>query len=181
MHLFSGSWWPLIEDLQKEGIPYYRFLQRPEDLVWIAPGAIHWVQAKGWCNNIAWNTGPMTHSQYVAAFERYEWNKLKGVKSIVPMIHLSWNLARYVTTPNFTQNSDLRSIESSYLITMIQTPLSLSLSPRYAKIHDAQLVTQIRHCLEGTLNRCRSTKERLQKEGTIHLRSTRGSWFPLQR
>ena len=55
--MISGSWWPLIEDLHKENIPFYRFFQRPEDLVWINAGAIHWVQAKGWCNNIAWNTG----------------------------------------------------------------------------------------------------------------------------
>ena len=46
-----------MEELNKENIPFYRFLQRPEDLVWIHSGAIHWVQAKGWCNNIAWNTG----------------------------------------------------------------------------------------------------------------------------
>lgn len=36
----------------------------------------------------------MTHTQFNAAIERYEWNKLCGCKSIVPMIHLSWNIAR---------------------------------------------------------------------------------------
>jgi len=95
INYLTGSWWPLIEDMVKENVPIYRFLQQPGDMVWINQGAIHWVQAKGWCNNIAWNTGPMTNAQYIAAFERYEWNKLQGVKSIVPMIHLSWNLARY--------------------------------------------------------------------------------------
>lgn len=34
--------------------------------------------------------------QYKLAIERYEWNKLKFYKSIVPMIHLTWNLARNV-------------------------------------------------------------------------------------
>lgn len=34
--------------------------------------------------------------QYKLAVERYEWNKLQSVKSIVPMIHLSWNLARNI-------------------------------------------------------------------------------------
>lgn len=129
INYLTGSWWPLIEDLHKENIPFYRFFQRPEDLVWINAGAIHWVQAKGWCNNIAWNTGPMTHQQYVKAYERYEWNKLKAVKSIVPMNHLSWNMARF------------------------------------AKIYDSQLVAQIRHCLEGTLNTCKTIKEKLTKEG----------------
>lgn len=59
-------------------------------------GCVHWVQAVGWCNNIAWNVGPLTARQYHLAIERYEWNKLQSYKSIVPMIHLSWNLARNI-------------------------------------------------------------------------------------
>ena len=65
IHPPSGSWWPLIEDLHKESIPFYRFFQRPEDLVWINAGAIHWVQAKGWCNNIAWNTGGGMNAHFI--------------------------------------------------------------------------------------------------------------------
>jgi lysine-specific demethylase 6A len=57
---------------------------------------VHWVQAIGWCNNIAWNVGPLSYTQYCAAIERYEWNKLSSCKSIVPMIHLSWNIARNI-------------------------------------------------------------------------------------
>lgn len=59
-------------------------------------GCVHWVQAVGWCNNIAWNVGPLTARQYQLAIERYEWNKLQSFKSIVPMLHLSWNLARNI-------------------------------------------------------------------------------------
>ncbi|KAJ6654999.1 hypothetical protein lerEdw1_006470 [Lerista edwardsae] len=47
--------------------------------------------------------GPPTFSfafpaayQYQLALERYEWNEVKNVKSIVPMIHVSWNVARTV-------------------------------------------------------------------------------------
>ena len=50
----------------------------------------------------------MTNNQYIAAFERYEWNKLQGVKSIVPMIHLSWNLARYARFVMIIIDSDYR-------------------------------------------------------------------------
>lgn len=57
---------------------------------------VHWVQAIGWCNNIAWNIGPLTHTQYYASIERYEWNKLNSAKSIVPMVHLTWNIARNI-------------------------------------------------------------------------------------
>ncbi|XP_041444897.1 lysine-specific demethylase 6B isoform X2 [Xenopus laevis] len=92
----TGSWWPVLEDLYHADIPVYRFVQRPGDLVWINAGTVHWVQATGWCNNIAWNVGPLTPYQYQLALERFEWNEVKNVKSIVPMIHVSWNVARTV-------------------------------------------------------------------------------------
>ncbi|XP_062850355.1 lysine-specific demethylase 6B [Trichomycterus rosablanca] len=89
----TGSWWPVLEDLYRSNIPVYRFIQRPGDLVWINAGTVHWVQAVGWCNNIAWNVGPLHGYQYQLALERFEWNEVKKVKSIVPMIHVSWNVA----------------------------------------------------------------------------------------
>ncbi|KAI5711911.1 hypothetical protein M8J75_004200 [Diaphorina citri] len=96
LNYLHGSWWPSIEDLHEANVPVYRFLQRPGDLVWVNSGCVHWVQAVGWCNNIAWNVGPLTARQYLLAIERYEWNKLESYKSIVPMVHLSWNLARNI-------------------------------------------------------------------------------------
>ncbi|KAJ8282520.1 hypothetical protein COCON_G00050390 [Conger conger] len=96
INFLMGSWWPDLEDLYEANVPVYRFIQRPGDLVWINTGTVHWVQAIGWCNNIAWNVGPLTAHQYKLAVERYEWNKLQNVKSIVPMIHLSWNMARNI-------------------------------------------------------------------------------------
>uniref|UniRef100_A0A673GKV8 Lysine-specific demethylase 6B n=1 Tax=Sinocyclocheilus rhinocerous TaxID=307959 RepID=A0A673GKV8_9TELE len=92
----TGSWWPVLDDLYRANIPVYRFIQRPGDLVWINAGTVHWVQAVGWCNNIAWNVGPVNSYQYQLALERFEWNEVKKVKSIVPMIHVSWNVARNV-------------------------------------------------------------------------------------
>ncbi|XP_065089982.1 lysine-specific demethylase 6A-like isoform X2 [Ochlerotatus camptorhynchus] len=96
INYLHGSWWPALEDLYAENIPVYRFTQRPGDLVWVNAGCVHWVQAIGWCNNIAWNVGPLTARQYELAIQRYEWNKLESYKSIVPMVHLSWNLARNI-------------------------------------------------------------------------------------
>ncbi|CAH4030941.1 lysine-specific demethylase 6A isoform X1 [Pieris brassicae] len=91
-----GSWWPDPEELRAHGVPVYRFTQRPGDLVWVNAGCVHWVQATGWCNNIAWNVGPLTARQYALALDRYEWNKVQSFKSIVPMVHLTWNLARNI-------------------------------------------------------------------------------------
>lgn len=34
--------------------------------------------------------------QYQLALERFEWNEVKKVKSIVPMIHVTWNVARTI-------------------------------------------------------------------------------------
>eukprot|EP00095_Tigriopus_kingsejongensis_P008079 maker-scaffold1604_size34042-snap-gene-0.11 protein:Tk08079 transcript:maker-scaffold1604_size34042-snap-gene-0.11-mRNA-1 annotation:"lysine-specific demethylase 6a isoform x1" len=91
-----GSWWPNMKDLMEEEVPVYRFLQRPGDMVWVNSGCLYWVQAVGWCNNITWNVGPLTHAQYSLALERYEWNKLLGIKSRVPIVHLSWSLAKNI-------------------------------------------------------------------------------------
>ncbi|XP_034031214.1 histone demethylase UTY-like isoform X3 [Thalassophryne amazonica] len=96
INFLKGSWWPNLEDLYEADVPVYRFIQRPGDLVWLNTGTVHWVQAIGWCNNIAWNVGPLTAHQYKLAVERYEWNKLQSVKSMVPMVHLSWNMARNI-------------------------------------------------------------------------------------
>ncbi|XP_065128522.2 lysine (K)-specific demethylase 6A, like isoform X1 [Paramisgurnus dabryanus] len=96
INFLKGSWWPNLEDLYEANVPVYRFIQRPGDLVWLNTGTVHWVQAIGWCNNISWNVGPLTAYQYKLAVERYEWNKLQSVKSMVPMVHLSWNMARNI-------------------------------------------------------------------------------------
>ncbi|XP_062941239.1 lysine-specific demethylase 6A-like isoform X3 [Cynocephalus volans] len=84
------DYWGVLNDFCE------KFIQRPGDLVWINAGTVHWVQAVGWCNNIAWNVGPLTACQYKLAVERYEWNRLQSVKSLVPMVHLSWNMARNI-------------------------------------------------------------------------------------
>ena len=54
-----------MSDLMEFGIPCYRFMQRPGEVVYINTGCVHWVQAAGWCNNVAWNTGPLTHRSVV--------------------------------------------------------------------------------------------------------------------
>ncbi|XP_066953112.1 lysine-specific demethylase 6A isoform X3 [Macrobrachium rosenbergii] len=91
-----GSWWPDLQELYEENVPVYRFHQKPGDMVWVNSGCVHWVQAVGWCNNIAWNVGPLTARQYTLGLERYEWNKFQQYKSIVPLVHLTWNLARNI-------------------------------------------------------------------------------------
>jgi len=96
LNFLVGSWWPKLDELLEERVPVYRFIQKPGELVWLNGGNVHWVQSVGWCNNIAWNVGPLTEYQFNLAVERYEWNKLQAVKSIVPMLNLTWNLARNV-------------------------------------------------------------------------------------
>ena len=73
---------------QEAEIPCYRFMQRPGEVVWVNTGCVHWVQASGWCNNVAWNTGPLTARQYTAAIHRYEWNKTQRYQSIVAMVSI---------------------------------------------------------------------------------------------
>ncbi|XP_076843576.1 lysine-specific demethylase 6B-like isoform X3 [Brachyhypopomus gauderio] len=44
--------------------------------------------------------------------ERFEWNEVKKVKSIVPMIHVSWNMAR---TVKISDPTAYKMIEYNYL------------------------------------------------------------------
>ncbi len=89
----------MLEDLRAAGVPVYRFTQKMGDIVWVNVGTVHWVQASGWCNNTAWNVGPFTAKQYEEAITRYEWNKLTGFVSVVPMVRLTWNVAESVALP----------------------------------------------------------------------------------
>ena len=57
MDYLNSSWWPNLDDLHEAKIPFYRFIQRPGDLVWVNAGCIHWVQSIGWCNAVSWNIG----------------------------------------------------------------------------------------------------------------------------
>ncbi|EGT40520.1 hypothetical protein CAEBREN_16363 [Caenorhabditis brenneri] len=47
--------WPLEEVLRKNGIPFYKFVQKPGQGVHISVGTYHWVQSTGNCTNISWN------------------------------------------------------------------------------------------------------------------------------
>ncbi|MFH4976698.1 hypothetical protein AB6A40_003407 [Gnathostoma spinigerum] len=96
----KGVWWPNIQELNNAGVPVYRFTQKAGDLVWVGSGCIHWVQSTGWCNNVAWNVGPMTAAQLQMALFSHEWNKLQSYKSLVPLQHLCWQLARNVRFSN---------------------------------------------------------------------------------
>lgn len=41
----TGSWWPILSELQEMKVPVYRFTQLMGDVVWLNPGTVHWVQA----------------------------------------------------------------------------------------------------------------------------------------
>lgn len=96
LDFLKGAWWPDYDDLIKAKIPVYRFTQKAGDLVWVGGGCVHWVQSTGWCNNIAWNVGPTTAPQMEMAIQAHEWNRLNTYRSLVPMQHLCWQLARFM-------------------------------------------------------------------------------------
>uniref|UniRef100_A0A0N5B9V6 JmjC domain-containing protein n=1 Tax=Strongyloides papillosus TaxID=174720 RepID=A0A0N5B9V6_STREA len=112
----KGSWWPAIDDLLEAKVPVYKFIQKAGDLVFVNCGCIHWVESTGWCNNIAWNVGPMTSFQMKTAFFSHEWNRLNGFKSLVPLQHMCWQFAKNVRFTN------------SKLYKMIRTVLIKSIS-----------------------------------------------------
>jgi histone demethylase len=112
INYLRGSWWPTAADLYSKQVPLYHAIQKPGDMVWVGPGTVHWVQAIGWCNNIAWNVGPLTLLQYQVAVNRHEYYRLQCYRSIIPMIQLSWNLARNQT---LISDHQLRSLLRDFL------------------------------------------------------------------
>uniref|UniRef100_A0A7E4VA69 JmjC domain-containing protein n=1 Tax=Panagrellus redivivus TaxID=6233 RepID=A0A7E4VA69_PANRE len=100
IHLMNDAWWPNFEDLVRARVPVYRFLQKTGDVVWVGGGCVHWVQAVGCCNNVAWNVGPITPKQLKMSLFSYEWNKLTNFQSLVPMQRLCWKLASHAQIEN---------------------------------------------------------------------------------
>lgn len=92
LDFLKGAWWPNIQDLIRAEVPCYRFTQKAGDMVWVGGGCVHWVQATGWCNNVAWNVGPMTAKQIEMALYAHEWNRL--------------NVFFLVFKPNFFSRTD---------------------------------------------------------------------------
>lgn len=98
--LLTGTFWPIIDDLLDAGIPVHRFTQKAGDMVYVSGGAIHWVQASGWCNNISWNVAPLNFQQLSISLLSYEYNKLRRFKSEVPMQLMCWQVAKNVKFTN---------------------------------------------------------------------------------
>ncbi|XP_036160727.1 lysine-specific demethylase 6A isoform X19 [Myotis myotis] len=172
LNFLMGSWWPNLEDLYEANVPVYRFIQRPGDLVWINAGTVHWVQAIGWCNNIAWNVGPLTACQYKLAVERYEWNKLQSVKSIVPMVHLSWNMARNikVSDPKLFEMIKVFSLSLKFrrksALEIISSSLSVQMENMSLRFRgELREFSNFKYCLLRTLKQCQTLREALIAAG----------------
>lgn len=94
--------------------------------------------------------------QYKLAVERYEWNKLQSVKSIVPMIHLSWNMARNIKVSDYK------------LFEMIKWELAvLWLQAAVCNLELAWwcVYMGVRYCLLRTLKQCQTQRELLLAAG----------------
>uniref|UniRef100_A0A8R1DX49 JmjC domain-containing protein n=2 Tax=Caenorhabditis japonica TaxID=281687 RepID=A0A8R1DX49_CAEJA len=94
------SYWPVMDDLLDAGIPVHRFTQKAGDMVYVSGGAIHWVQATGWCNNISWNVAPLNYQQLNMSILSYEYNKMRRFKSKVPIQLMCWQVAKNVRFTN---------------------------------------------------------------------------------
>ena len=43
---YAIAWKDVRAEMREAGIPCYRFMQRPGDLVWVNVGCVHWVQVR---------------------------------------------------------------------------------------------------------------------------------------
>lgn len=138
------------------GIPVYRFMQKTGDLVWISGGCVHWVEARGWCNNIAWNVGPMSAEQYKLNLLSTEFNRIRHFESLIPMQHLSWNIAKNCKTDEpklreLLRGTLIRSLaHSQMVIDYVKTELRLPIEPIQKGMERTTTICskcKVAHCL----------------------------------
>ncbi|XP_010831039.1 PREDICTED: lysine-specific demethylase 6A, partial [Bison bison bison] len=149
LNFLMGSWWPNLEDLYEANVPVYRFIQRPGDLVWINAGTVHWVQAIGWCNNIAWNVGPLT------GILDYDFKKNTLVHKglyLMSLFFFSWNNE---VTDTRTESLGITSVDTSFMLKIFNIQLLVT----------NNFPPHSRYCLLRTLKQCQTLREALIAAG----------------
>lgn len=91
--------------------------------------------------------------------ERYEWNEVKKVKSIVPMIHVSWNVARAVKIADPDTYKMLRSVRRRRR----RLPNACKDKAKHSAAHATGALR--RHCLLQSMKHIQILRDRLVAEG----------------
>ena len=143
VNYLSGSWWPNLEDLEAAGIPFKRFIQEPGDFVYTNMGTIHWVQALGRCQNVAWNIGPMSGPQLRLAWERYHELRLQKEQSLVPMHRVTWGLVNFrKKTSKFDDLFVQEIMEKATLSLENQKAVVAGLEQQKVKVHRSRFTSE---------------------------------------
>jgi hypothetical protein len=108
----SMLWWPNLEELTETGITYSEYDQKPGDLIHISPGTIHWVFSNGNCTHLSWNLAPLNIRQYYMTIIKYDWNQVNKVKSLLPMIDITFKILKKA---NLKPNEKLHMLMSKLI------------------------------------------------------------------
>ncbi|CAL2051714.1 unnamed protein product [Caenorhabditis brenneri] len=92
--------WLNEEELQAAGIPYSKFLQKPNDMVFVNTGTYHWVQSNGFCTNVSWNILMEDKTQLAAAALFNDYNAMHSFANALPIEKLIWSIAKEKKYPN---------------------------------------------------------------------------------
>ncbi|EGT40644.1 hypothetical protein CAEBREN_09167 [Caenorhabditis brenneri] len=92
--------WLNEEELQGAGIPYSKFLQKPNDMVFVNTGTYHWVQSNGFCTNVSWNILMEDKTQLAAAALSNDYNAMHSFANALPIEKLIWSIAKEKKYPN---------------------------------------------------------------------------------
>jgi hypothetical protein len=112
----SMSWWPNLEELSESGIIFNEYDQKPGDMIFISPGTIHWAFSNGNCTHISWNLAPLNVRQYSMAIIKYDWNQINEVKSLLPMIDITFKIIKKAhLKPNEKLNVFMTKIFRKYV------------------------------------------------------------------
>ncbi|KAF1748806.1 hypothetical protein GCK72_025273 [Caenorhabditis remanei] len=96
------DYWPGEDKLVEKNIPFYKFEQKADELVYLNTGCFHFVQSNGYCENVSWNVGQPTFTQLatsMVAFDHYmESNKYNQVP-VIQMVWLAAKNKKFVNDP----------------------------------------------------------------------------------
>lgn len=85
--------WPSLKDLEAEKIPFYKFTQGPDEMVFVGPMTFHWVETTGFTRNISYNVALPTKTQLQSMIVMYDHCTSRGTSAIIPVPTILWKIA----------------------------------------------------------------------------------------
>uniref|UniRef100_A0A7S0XBB1 JmjC domain-containing protein n=1 Tax=Chromulina nebulosa TaxID=96789 RepID=A0A7S0XBB1_9STRA len=133
----EGHWYPSIEFLESNEIPYMYGLQYPGDVILLKGQTLHWVRSLGFSVHFSWNFGYLEYEQILTSLDRYYINDLltlngNSFQNLVPMktliLDIVYDVIAYGQMNNIQINNNYtinRIINKNEIQSLLNDPLLL--------------------------------------------------------